>query len=279
MTRLVWRWRAWIFALAIGLCLVGFGLYLVGLIFKRGACIRLGWAGGIAGFLLETGAILARWQATGHSPVMGGYENALAGAWFVLGLPLLLRRWFRGVETLGVISLPGAVLMLGYGVMTKPALGPLAPPWQSNWLVVHVIFAWLAYSAFLLVAGLGVLFLAKRRAERRGGEGVFLGRLPRLEILDELSLRLAIFGLVSQTVMIASGAIWAYGLWGRYWGWDPVETWALITWLVYGINLHLRLTMSWKGVWAAWLNMASFATVLVTFYGLGIISTIHTEIL
>lgn len=228
---------------------------------------------------METAAILVRWRATGHSPVMGGYENALAGTWFIMAFFLLLRRWVRGMEALGVAVLPGVALMLGYGVMTRPELEPLAPPWQSNWLAVHVVFAWLAYSAFLLVAGLGGLYLAKRLALRRGGEGPFLQRLPRMELVDELSLRLTIFGFISDTVMIASGAIWAYGLWGRYWGWDPVETWSLITWLIYGINLHLRLTVGWKGPWAAWLNLVSFATVLVTFYGLGFISQLHTELL
>lgn len=263
----------------IGACLLGFCAYLAGLVFRKEAGTAAGWWLGIAALALESAAIIARWAATGHSPVVGRYENALAGTWFILLIYLILGRWVPGTQALGAVVLPAVLLMLGYGIMSRPELEPLPPPWQSNWLAVHVVFAWLAYSSFLVVSGLGALYLVKRQAEARGGEGRLLRRLPRCAILDELALRMIMFGLASHTVMIAAGALWAHGLWGRYWGWDPVETWSLITWLVYGITLHLRLTLGWKGVRAAWLGIAAFATVLVTFYGLGLVASIHTQLL
>lgn len=263
----------------IGACLLAICAYLVGAVFRREAGIAAGWWLGAAGFVLETAAIVARWAATGHSPVVGRYENALAGTWFILLCFLVLGWWYPGIRAMGTVVLPAVLLMLGYGIMSRPEMEPLPPPWQSNWLGVHVIFAWLAYSSFLLVGGLGALYLVKRRAEARGGGGRLLRRLPRGAILDELALRMIMFGLASHTVMIAAGAIWAQGLWGRYWGWDPVETWSLITWLVYGITLHLRLTLGWKGPRAAWLGIAAFAAVLVTFYGLGLVASIHTQLL
>lgn len=263
----------------IGACLLGFCAYLVGLIFRKEAGVAAGWFLALGGFVLESAAILARWAASGHWPVVGRYENALAGTWFILLVFLILERRIPGTRALGVLILPAVLLMLGYGIMSRPELEPLPPPWQSNWLAVHVVFAWLAYSSFLLVSGLGTLYLVKRRAEMRGNGGTLLRRLPRSLILDELGLRLIMFGLASHTVMIAAGAIWAHGLWGRYWGWDPVETWSLITWLVYGITLHLRLTLGWKGPRAAWLGIAAFAAVLVTFYGLGLVASIHTQLL
>jgi ABC-type transport system involved in cytochrome c biogenesis permease subunit len=78
--------------------------------------------------------------------------------------------------------------------------------------------------------------------------------------------------------MIASGAIWAHGLWGRYWGWDPVETWSLISWLTYGLNLHLRVSLGWRGRRAAWLAIGSLFGVIFLFFGLGFVSDVHTSI-
>ena len=85
--------------------------------------------------------------------------------------------------------------------------------------------------------------------------------------------------VIADTVMIASGAIWAHGLWGRYWAWDPVETWSLIAWLIYGVNLHLRFTLDWKGRKAAWLALFSVVTIVITFFGIGVVSQVHTELL
>jgi ABC-type transport system involved in cytochrome c biogenesis permease subunit len=79
--------------------------------------------------------------------------------------------------------------------------------------------------------------------------------------------------------MIATGSIWAHGLWGRYWGWDPIETWSLISWLIYGAALHLRITMGWKARRMAWLAVGAMATVIISFFGIGFISGVHTGLL
>ena len=101
----------------------------------------------------------------------------------------------------------------------------------------------------------------------------------RSAALDEGAARLVAVGFLGHTVMIASGAIWANGLWGRYWGWDPIETWSLVTWLTYAVYLHLRFTLGWSGRRAAWLGLVAAAGIVLTFFGIGVVSNVHTQLL
>jgi len=98
-----------------------------------------------------------------------------------------------------------------------------------------------------------------------------LGKLPATEKLDILIYRFSAFAFVMLGIMIASGAVWAYKAWGRYWGWDPIETWALISWLVYGLYLHLRITLGWKGRRAAWLALFAVVLVIFSFFGIPLV--------
>jgi cytochrome c-type biogenesis protein CcsB len=260
--------------------IVSFILSLFGLTFSREGGLAIGWKVIIAAFVFHTLAILSRWVATGHMPVMGVYENSLLGAWFVVLIYLLCWRWFPGVKPLCVVVAPIVLIMLGNGIMRGAELQPLEPAFQSNWLFVHVTFAWLAYGSFFIAACLGVAFLWKNRAEEQGraDEGLS-GKFPELGILDNLIFRFIIFGFIADTLMIATGSIWAHGLWGRYWGWDPIETWSLVSWLIYGVALHLRVTMGWKNEKMAWLTIGSILTVIITFFGIGFISGVHTRLM
>jgi len=266
------------------LCVLGYVLsfvgMLIGLIFGKERATRTGWFLVLGAFVLQTLAIISRWIATGHMPVMGVYENSLLGAWFVVLLFLVSARWISGTRLLGIVVTPIALVMLGNGIMKGAELEPLAPAFQSNWLFVHVIFAWFAYGSFFIAACLGVAFLWKNRAEAQGNiEQSVARRFPQLDIIDNLIFRFIIFGFIADTAMIATGSIWAHGLWGRYWGWDPLETWSLVSWLTYGAALHLRITMGWKNRRLAWLVIAAILTVIITFFGIGFISGVHTQLL
>jgi len=164
--------------------------------------------------------------------------------------------------------------MLGNGLQGQKELLPLEPPYRSNWLYVHVLFAWLAFGSYMVAAGVGAVTILRQRLLN-----MFSFNLPVEKLLDELSFRLILFGFLAESIMIGSGAIWAHGLWGRYWGWDPVETWSLISWLTYGLNLHLRLTYGWRGKRAAWLAIFSLFGVIALFFGIGYISGLHTRML
>jgi cytochrome c-type biogenesis protein CcsB len=229
--------------------------------------VRRAWP---AALVLHLFAGITRWVVTGHAPVMYAYENSLAGSFFVGAIFFLVGLRFPHVKRALPAAVAVVVLILGNGLMAPASLVPLEPPFRSAWLVVHVLFAWVAFGSFLVAAVLGGLYLVR---ERRPDAG------EKIALLDDLTGRLVTFGFAGDTVMIASGAIWAHGLWGRYWGWDPVETWSLVTWLIYGIHLHLRFTLGWKGRRAAWLSLLSVVAVVVTFFGIGVVSDVHTQLL
>ncbi|MGE5892924.1 MAG: cytochrome c biogenesis protein CcsA [bacterium] len=259
--------------IAIGMYSMAFLLFLSGVVFKKERLPQAGYVFSLVGFFFHTGSIVIRWTATGHMPVMQTYENSLSGAWFMVLLYFVMRYAFPLARPFGVAVIPLVILILGNGIQAGAELQPLEPPYRSNWLYVHVLFAWSAFGSYVTAFAAGVMYLLKERATR----GVLL-RLPELKLLDELSFRLILFGFFSEAIMIGSGAIWAHGLWGRYWGWDPVETWSLISWLTYGLNLHLRVTLGWKGKRAAWLAVGSLFGVVVLFFGIGFISGLHTGI-
>ncbi|MBW2733959.1 MAG: cytochrome c biogenesis protein CcsA [Deltaproteobacteria bacterium] len=226
-----------------------------------------------AAVVAHGGAILTRWIGTGHAPVMGSYENSLTGAFF---LPLIwgVMAWrYPITRRAAFLVIAATLLILGNGVMAPVSLAPLEPPYRSNWLVVHVVFAWFAFGSYLVASVLALRYLWVTRKNAPTPEP------DRRPLLDELTFKLIAFGFISDSIMIASGAIWARGLWGRYWAWDPIETWSLVSWLIYGANLHFRFTLGWKGRRAAWLAAISVIAIIITFFGIGVISDVHTQLL
>jgi cytochrome c-type biogenesis protein CcsB len=267
--------------IAVGLYAASFVISLAGFVFKRGGqgkegaharYVALGFYAFASSVLSHAAAVAARWAATGHPPVMGIYENSLLGSLFVGATFLIIQRLFPSVRQFQILISPALLLILGNGIQSRPELGPLEPPYQSNWLYVHVLFGWLTFGSYLVAAAAAFFMLVKGRLK---------SRLSAVDdrLLDEMILRLILFGFFSETIMIGSGAIWAHGLWGRYWGWDPVETWSLVSWLTYGLNLHLRLTYGWRGRKAAWLALFSLIGVIALFFGIGFISGVHTQMM
>jgi cytochrome c-type biogenesis protein CcsB len=251
---------------AIVLYLLVFLIFLSAIVFKKDGQRELAWRGCVAGFIVHTLTILVR-------SVDNGHPNELF---------FILVRRFPALKGVGVVVSPFVLLMLGYGIMGKElGIEPLPPPYQSNWLWVHVGFGWIAYGAYHVAAGVAILYLLKERAIRKSGGEVprFFRALPEVQTMDELIFKLIVYGFISHIVMLGSGAIWAYGLWGRYWAWDPIETWTLISWLIYGLDIHLMVTYEWKGRRAAWLAIISLTGVLVFFGGIGFARGVHTPLL
>ena len=145
----------------------------------------------------------------------------------------------------------------------------IPPALKSQWLTFHVITAMLAYGAFAVSFGLGIMYLlkAKKPEDRSTKTSRQASRMPSLEVLDDLSYRIVGFAFPLLTLCIITGAIWANYAWGTYWSWDPKETWSLITWIIYAGYLHARLMYGWKGRRAAWLVVFGFLAVLFTFFG------------
>lgn len=259
---------------------VAVGLYSLGAIaiigastFRRPALEKTALAATAVGLAAHAMAIVVRWSSAGHFPYIEDYENVLVGAFVMVLAYLVIALRYRGTAAAGVLILPVTLLTCGYGITQAGPAGPVTPPYQSGWLIVHVTFAWITYAAYSTVAGLATVYLIRRRAERGGREDQLPSWFPSAERIEGLSLPLVAFGFLNNAIMIASGSIWAYRLWGSYWSWDPVETWSLLTWLGYGFYLHAKLTLKWNQARLAWLALFCLFGILMVFWGVQLVPT------
>ena len=216
-----------------------------------------------AGLAPHMAAFVVRWIATGRPPFIGLYELILAGAWCVVATFVVTQFIWRGVRPLGTAVIPFAFLSMGLALTMSPEANPLTATLRSWWLAIHIVFALVAYGCFAVASGASVFLLVQERRER----ATAAGQVPTPERLDEIASRCIFFGFICDTVMIVSGAVWANSAWGRFWGWDPVETWSLVTWLVYGLYAHLRLVGKWRRTQSAWFAVAAFVVVVFSFWG------------
>ncbi len=233
-------------------------------------------------FLLHSGGVIARGLAAGRAPWGNMYEFAVAAALAatIAYLVLLNREPVRalGVWVIGLVTL---TLGLAITVLYTPA-GALVPALNSYWLVVHVAAAIVAGGMFTVGAGLTLLYLLRDRADRRAGlDGPDVDDrrsvLPAAATLERLALAAHVFAFPIWTFAVIAGAIWAEDSWGRYWGWDPKETWAFITWVLYAAYLHAQSTAGWRGRRSAWFAVAGFLAFLFNFFGVNLwITGLHS---
>jgi cytochrome c-type biogenesis protein CcsB len=251
--------------------MAGGALAVTGLVFHRERFIDFAVATCGAGLLIHLVAIGARIAHTGHIPVASRYENILTGAAVVMLFNLLAILARRNLKPLLIFAAPFTLLMLGYALLNQPRFTTMSPVLDNLWMFVHVFFAWLAYGSYSVAAAVGLLYLlrARRRFESMSPAEIpgVIGRVPAPPLLDDLMYRFVVFGFVAHVMMISSGAIWARDLWGNYWSWDPVETWSLLSGLLYGLWIHLRLALHWRGARMAWLAIGTLVTVLFAFWG------------
>jgi len=249
-------WVATALYVAATIC---YGVYLV-FDKKRPAIWGRILAGG--GLLPHGAAIAVRWLVAGHGPYMAKHEVLLSMSWIAVLLFLVWSSARKSDEMLAVVVLPLCFLMLAVGLFADPAIRRLPPSLRSVWLVIHVLFNKIAAGSMLIAVGAAGLYLHK---EKRPASRLAM-RLPPLEELDQVSFRFIGFGFIFWTITIAAGAIWANEAWGRYWGWDPIETWSLITWLCFGLYLHGRRFFALAGRAAALVAVGCFALSIVTLF-------------
>jgi len=214
-----------------------------------------------------TGDLVKRGLGAGHWPLANRYEFALCFVWAIVTVYLLLEASWR--ERKGGAFVLATALPVATWAITRPAderaISPLIPALRSVWLQVHVLTAAVGYGAFGVAAGLGLVRLLPRAS------------LPGEEVERAMERAVAL-GFPWLTLSILTGAIWAQKAWGRYWGWDPKETWALVTWLWYLLILHVRPLCRWRGRRLAALAVAGFAVVLFTFVGVPwLVRTVRLE--
>lgn len=260
---------------AVTLYAAGAIVYTVGFVFHR-PLMRIALWVSLAGLVPHTIATAIRWVRVGHPPMLGFYEVVPGLVWIaVVALGLIAWRW-PGTEAIGVIIMPVSFLMMGAAMLVAPKNDlPLTPTLASWWLTIHITFAKLSYAAFIASFALAIVYLV-RDGSAGGRWRDVLDKLPAQDVVDDLTFKFVAVGFIFLGCMIAAGAIWANEAWGRYWGWDPIETWSLISWLVYAAYLHLRLTMGWRGRRAAWFAVAALPVVVFALIGVPVVySSIH----
>ena len=241
--------------------------------------------------------LCSRWIVEGYFPLSNLYESLLFLTWTLLILYLYVESQTK-TKLIGAILIPVALLINGFSNLTlSPEMqkaSPLVPALQSNWLMMHVSMMLLSYGTLIMGSLLCLLFLVISQyqevdfkqidktptplynimldyyeadllpSKKRSSE---LGRLKLLQSLDNWSYRIIGLGFPFLTVGIIAGGVWANEAWGSYWSWDPKETWALITWLVFATYLHARLTKGWEGRRTALLGGLGFFVIWICYLG------------
>jgi cytochrome c-type biogenesis protein CcsB len=222
------------------------------------------------GFAFHTANIIARYVLAGHLPIVSIHEAASFYTWCIVLIFFFLEYRYR-LDLLGPFTMPVVfVLMLSSSVFPRE-IKELSPVLQSYWLGIHTFLAFLGDAAFAMAFGISIMYLIQEHHLKTKRLGGLFQRLPSLQILDEVNYKLIVLGFPLLSLAIITGAVWAESAWGSYWRWDPKEVWSLITWFIYVLVLHARLTAGWRGRKAAMLSIVGFVSVIFTFFGVNLL--------
>ncbi|YP_008563138.1 cytochrome c heme attachment protein (chloroplast) [Solanum lycopersicum] len=253
----------------------------------------------IVTFFCITGLLVTRWVSSGHFPLSDLYESLIFLSWS-FSLIHIIPYFKKNVLILSKITGPSAILTQGFatsGILTEiHQSGILVPALQSEWLIMHVSMMILGYAALLCgsllsVALLVITFRKNRKLFSKSNvflnESFFLGenvventsffctknyyRSQLIQQLDYWSYRVISLGFTFLTIGILSGAVWANEAWGSYWNWDPKETWAFITWIVFAIYLHTRTNRNLRGPNSAIVASIGFLIIWICYFGVNLL--------
>jgi cytochrome c-type biogenesis protein CcsB len=279
--------------------LVAMVIYWVNLFFfrEKTSISIIGRTSTIIANLLLFFILCSRWIVAGYFPLSNLYESLLFLTWTLLTVYLYIETQTKS-RLIGAILIPTTLLINGFANLTlTPEMqkaSPLVPALQSNWLMMHVSMMLLSYGTLIMGSLLCILFLVISRYQdvdlkvvdnsslplynvmvdyyeakvvSPSNEISELGKLKLLQSIDNWSYRIIGLGFPFLTIGIISGGVWANEAWGSYWSWDPKETWALITWLVFATYLHARLTKGWEGKKTAILGGLGFFVIWICYLG------------
>lgn len=262
-----------LFTAVMACYLAAMALYFIFFAMKSEKAGKVGGKVILAGFLLHTAALVARGIGAGRMPLTNQYEFATSFAWGICLCFLVFERKYQ-FQALGTFTTPVIFLLIGYAAMQSREVRELMPALRSNWLAIHVCTAIISYGAFGVSFAVSLMFLLR---QNKGNHEFWERNVPGEERLDLISYRAVSLGFLFLTFVIVSGAIWAERAWGSYWSWDPKETWSLVTWIIYALYLHLRLSKGWRGKQAAVFAAVGFVCVLFTYIGVNmLIPSIHS---
>ena len=232
------------------------------------------------------GFFVLRWIESHHFPLSNLYESLLFLTWSLTLGHFLVPAKVGSDFMVGAITAPSALFVDAFASLTLPenlkAAAPLVPALQSNWLMMHVTMMIISYSMLILgsLFSIAILFLSLPALktstqtvslEAEIGDNVSESMQGLLKLLDNLSYRTLGFGFPLLTIGILSGAVWANQAWGSYWSWDPKETWALITWVVFAIYFHFRFNKKWSGTKPAIVASIGFVFLWICYLGVNLL--------
>jgi len=279
--------------------LISMSIYWVNLSFAKWTInlTKIGQLSSILANILLFFILSSRWIIEGYFPLSNLYESLLFLTWILLTLYLYLEYKLKN-QLVGAILIPVALFINGFANLTlSPDMqkaSPLVPALQSNWLMMHVSMMMLSYATLLIGSLMCILFLIisqyqdinlqsmqngnfavsniiveyyKTKSSSLSSSSSQFNKLKLLQNLDNWSYRVIGLGFPFLTIGIISGAIWANEAWGSYWSWDPKETWALITWLIFAAYLHSRITKGWEGKKTAILGGTGFFVIWICYLG------------
>ncbi|MFZ5569931.1 MAG: c-type cytochrome biogenesis protein CcsB [Thermodesulfobacteriota bacterium] len=256
-------------------------LYIAAWVFKKDppgklamGTLMLAAAGNAAGIVL-------RWIESydlgiGHAPFSNLYESLVFYSLVIAILSLVMEFRYRN-RVIGAFTTPLMFLALAYASLNpnmNDRIQPLIPALKSNWLIAHVITCFLGYAGFAVAFVVSLMYLLKSRNLEESDQKPV--HLPAPAVLDDITHQLVMFGFFFLSIGIITGAVWANSAWGRYWGWDPKETWSLVTWFIYAVLLHARFMRGWQGKRIALLSIVGFSAVIFTYFGVNYLPGLHS---
>jgi cytochrome c-type biogenesis protein CcsB len=250
-------------------------MFVFGVIFTREKLSRRAVYVSAVGLLPQIVALGVRWARLGHGPYIGYYEVASALTLCTVVFFVVAAWRNPRLDATGMGIMPVAVLLLGAAMLASKADFPITASLASYWLFIHVAFANLSFAAFAASFGLAIVYVIRQRSSS-GAWAQRLAKLPPQDVVDDLTARFVLAGFLLWGIMIVTGAIWANESWGRYWSWDPIETWSLVVWLIYAVYLHFKYMRKWRGERLAWFAIVAMPIALFCLVGIPtVFNTIH----
>jgi cytochrome c-type biogenesis protein CcsB len=255
-----------LFQSVLGVTFIAAAAYLVFFVSQNTKVRKIARMILIVSGVLQTLHIVSRYILAGHTPITSQHEAVVFFAWATTWAYLSFR-WRYTVKNFGTFVSIFILILLLISSFSSREFTPLLPALQSIWLPIHAGVSIIAYGFLSLAFCGGLMYLLQERELKSKKFGYFFSRFPSLDALDQLNNHCLTAGFVFLTLGIVTGSVWARQAWGTYWQWDPKETWSLITWFLYLVQLHQRLTVGWRGKRAAIMAIVGFAAVVFTLWG------------
>lgn len=256
--------------------IAGMTAYIIYLFRQNDKMQNAGFYLTMAGGVLHIVSIAALSITVGSIPVHN-LQQTLSVSGLALAWTFVVFKKRLDLKILGVFSTPLLVFIMAVALLIPAEPAQYGSVLKGFWIVCHIVLIFMGEAALALACCAGILYLLQEKQIKSKRQGFFFRRLPSLARLDSASYTLVATGFALLTFGLVTGFIYAKGVWGKFWSWDPKEIWSMVTWLVYAILLHCRLTVGWQGRKSAIMTIIGFAVLLFTFIGVNFLIGGHHQ--